>query len=298
MAHHHRSFSSSLVLIATLGSVCVIAASRSVPAQTQQAQMPPAQGQPTQGAGRQGRPAPPPQTGPCDPLRNNWGRDFDRDKECQAASDKIWSDAMRGAVKMQKLTYKSRKDGLEIPFFLFEPLKPKGPKGNAALVWVHPDIRGHLYEYYIPYVTRSGLTRLRRHRARVSRQHRLRPGVLRRDRLRRRGGRRRRDGGGVSEDERRGGGSRAHRHHRLEPRRDDHAALDHARAGALQGRGRERAGDESLPAPRVGGRRAAASGDRSGQSLRRPARRAATTSTRIARRSIRSTRCRFRCSCT
>jgi dienelactone hydrolase len=113
---------------------------------------PPQQGQAAQGAGRQGRPAPPPQTGPCDPLRNRWGADFDRDLECQKATDKLFSDAMSGAVKMQKLTYKSRKDGMDIPFFLFEPLKMKGPKGHPALVWVHPDIRGHVYEYYIPYI--------------------------------------------------------------------------------------------------------------------------------------------------
>jgi dipeptidyl aminopeptidase/acylaminoacyl peptidase len=139
-------FSSALLGVALLAMTRPVLTQGQAPPQQQQ------QGQATQGAGRQGRPAPPPQTGPCDPLRNNWGRDFDRDKECQAASDKIWSDAMRGVVKMQKLSYKSRKDGMDIPFFLFEPLKPKGPKGNPALVWVHPDIRGHVYEYYIPYV--------------------------------------------------------------------------------------------------------------------------------------------------
>ena len=53
---------------------------------------------------------------------------------------------------MTKTTYKSRKDGLEIPVFVFEPLKLRGPKGHPAIVWVHPDIRGHVYEYYIPYV--------------------------------------------------------------------------------------------------------------------------------------------------
>ena len=55
-------------------------------------------------------------------------------------------------MKMEKITYKSRAGDLAIPAFLFQPLKLRGPKEHAALVWVHPDIRGHLYEYYIPYV--------------------------------------------------------------------------------------------------------------------------------------------------
>src|SRR5262249_4188812 len=33
-----------------------------------------------------------------------------------------------------------------------QPLVTRGPRAHAALVWVHPDIQGHLYEYYIPYV--------------------------------------------------------------------------------------------------------------------------------------------------
>src|SRR6185503_16424183 len=47
---------------------------------------------------------------------------------------------------------KSRVGGLDIPVFVFKPLQTRGPKAHAAIVWVHPDIRGHVYEYYIPYV--------------------------------------------------------------------------------------------------------------------------------------------------
>jgi len=53
---------------------------------------------------------------------------------------------------MAKIAYKSKAGGLSIPAFVFTPLQPRGPKGHPALVWVHPDIRGHVYEYYIPYV--------------------------------------------------------------------------------------------------------------------------------------------------
>ena len=116
---------------------------------------------------------------------------------------------------------------------------------------------------------------LYRDRARVPGQHRLRQDVLRRDRLRRRRSGRRGDGGRRAENEIPGRGSSAHRHHRLEPRRHDHAAVDLPESRPVQLGGRDGAGDESLSAPRVEGRRAAAPGDRPGKPLRRTARRAA-----------------------
>jgi dipeptidyl aminopeptidase/acylaminoacyl peptidase len=78
--------------------------------------------------------------------------DFDAQKRDQAEIDQTWKTASAGRMRMDKLVYKSRVDGLEIPFFLFQPLQVRGPRGHPALVWVHPDIRGRVYTYYIPYV--------------------------------------------------------------------------------------------------------------------------------------------------
>ena len=80
------------------------------------------------------------------------GMNFEADVQRQAATDTTWRAASEGFMTMQKTTYKSRADGLDIPVFIFKPLTLKGPKQHPALVWVHPDIRGHVYEYYIPYV--------------------------------------------------------------------------------------------------------------------------------------------------
>jgi dipeptidyl aminopeptidase/acylaminoacyl peptidase len=79
---------------------------------------------------------------------------FARAIEDQARIDAAWRAGSDGHMRMEKTTYKSRAGGLEIPVFLFKPLaeKTRGPKGHAALVWVHPDIRGRVYPYYIPYV--------------------------------------------------------------------------------------------------------------------------------------------------
>ena len=53
---------------------------------------------------------------------------------------------------MEKITYRSAKGDLEIPAFVFQPLASKGAHQHPALVWVHEDIRGHLYERHIPFI--------------------------------------------------------------------------------------------------------------------------------------------------
>lgn len=78
--------------------------------------------------------------------------DFDAQRRQQAGTDRAWRAASDGVMRMDKVVYRSRADGLQIPAFLFRPLQLRGAAGHAALVWVHPDIRGHLYEYYIPFV--------------------------------------------------------------------------------------------------------------------------------------------------
>jgi dipeptidyl aminopeptidase/acylaminoacyl peptidase len=70
----------------------------------------------------------------------------------QAATDEAWRRASRGYMRMEKITYRSRADELEIPAFVFQPLRPETAVRHPALVWTHEDIRGHLYEHYIPYI--------------------------------------------------------------------------------------------------------------------------------------------------
>jgi dipeptidyl aminopeptidase/acylaminoacyl peptidase len=78
--------------------------------------------------------------------------DFDLMRRQQADTDRIWREASRGHMRMAKITYRSSADDLAIPAFVFEPLTLEGPGDHPAIVWVHEDIRGHLYEHYIPYI--------------------------------------------------------------------------------------------------------------------------------------------------
>src|SRR5712664_1006138 len=78
--------------------------------------------------------------------------DFDRQVQQQADTDKTWRAASDGFMQMEKITYRSKAGDMDIPAFVFQPLKLRGAKGHPALLWVHENIRGHLYEHYIPYI--------------------------------------------------------------------------------------------------------------------------------------------------
>src|SRR4026208_526736 len=77
---------------------------------------------------------------------------FERQLQQQAETDQTWRAASAGFMQMEKITYRSKVGDLDIPAFVFQPLTLRGAKGHPAIVWVHENIRGHLYEHYIPYI--------------------------------------------------------------------------------------------------------------------------------------------------
>jgi len=79
-------------------------------------------------------------------------RDFERQLKQQAATDRAWRDASEGYMRMEKFSYRSGAGDLDVPAFVFRPLDDARAGSRPALVWVHEDIRGHLYEHYIPYI--------------------------------------------------------------------------------------------------------------------------------------------------
>ena len=78
--------------------------------------------------------------------------DFDRMQRDQAETDRKWQQAAAGHMRVEKITYRSRAGDLDIPAWIFQPLAIRGPKLHPAIVWTHENIRGHLYEHYIPYI--------------------------------------------------------------------------------------------------------------------------------------------------
>ncbi|HMA23399.1 MAG TPA: hypothetical protein VKP00_05385, partial [Gemmatimonadaceae bacterium] len=51
-------------------------------------------------------------------------------------TDSVYAAKAPGVYEFQKIKYKSRVDGLEIPAYVFSPIN-KGAAKHAALVWVH-----------------------------------------------------------------------------------------------------------------------------------------------------------------
>jgi dipeptidyl aminopeptidase/acylaminoacyl peptidase len=41
---------------------------------------------------------------------------------------------------------------MEIPAYLFQPLKLRGPAGHPAIVWIHENLHGDLYAYYFTFI--------------------------------------------------------------------------------------------------------------------------------------------------
>ena len=71
----------------------------------------------------------------------------------QAMTDRAWRAAAEGYMAIEKIAYRSRAGDLVVPAFVFSRSSQAGRRHPACARWVHEDIRGHLYEHYIPLCT-------------------------------------------------------------------------------------------------------------------------------------------------
>src|SRR5688572_18324875 len=85
---------------------------------------------------------------PNDHPRPNVQRDLDE----KAKIDARYAEASKGVMDFRKVTYRSSVGDMDIPAYLFQPLKPRGPKGHAAMVWVHGGVHGNWGINYFPFV--------------------------------------------------------------------------------------------------------------------------------------------------
>jgi dipeptidyl aminopeptidase/acylaminoacyl peptidase len=104
-----------------------------------------------QRGGRQG--GPPRQVVPMDSARarqlyvsNRWEdhpvTDYAADMARKARTDSTYAARAAGVVDFQKIRYRSKVGDMDIPAYLFQPLQKRGPRGHAALVWVHGGVHG------------------------------------------------------------------------------------------------------------------------------------------------------------
>jgi dipeptidyl aminopeptidase/acylaminoacyl peptidase len=70
----------------------------------------------------------------------------------KARTDSIYRARAKGVLEFQKIKVKSRVGDLEIPMYVYQPLTKRGPKGHAAMVWVHGGVHGDWGENAWPFV--------------------------------------------------------------------------------------------------------------------------------------------------
>ncbi|MCH7602906.1 MAG: S9 family peptidase [Planctomycetes bacterium] len=71
----------------------------------------------------------------------------------KAERDKKFTELCADVMDMKKATYASSVDGMEIPVYVFQPLKRIGGQTYPALVWIHGGVHGDLDpEHYFPFL--------------------------------------------------------------------------------------------------------------------------------------------------
>jgi dipeptidyl aminopeptidase/acylaminoacyl peptidase len=79
-------------------------------------------------------------------------RDFARDMESKARTDSIYQAVSEGVVDFRKVTYRSRIGDMDIPAYVFQPIEKRGPRGHAAMVWVHGGVHSNMTATYWPFI--------------------------------------------------------------------------------------------------------------------------------------------------
>jgi dipeptidyl aminopeptidase/acylaminoacyl peptidase len=87
-----------------------------------------------------------------DPADHSRGVDFERAVKEKAEIDRRYAEASRGVMDFRKVTYRSSVGDMDIPAYLFQPLKTRGAKGHAAMVWVHGGVHGNWVITMFPFV--------------------------------------------------------------------------------------------------------------------------------------------------
>jgi dipeptidyl aminopeptidase/acylaminoacyl peptidase len=89
---------------------------------------------------------------PTDPAYQSLGTNFERAVEQKKEIDRRYEEACRGIIDFRKVSYRSPIGDLDIPAYLFQPLTKRGPRGHAAMVWVHGGVHGNWGITMFPFV--------------------------------------------------------------------------------------------------------------------------------------------------
>jgi len=87
-----------------------------------------------------------------DPKDQSPGTDYQGDIDAKTKSDARYPALCKGIIDYKKITYRSSVGDMDIPAYLFQPIEKRGPKGHAAMVWVHGGVHGNWGLTLFPFV--------------------------------------------------------------------------------------------------------------------------------------------------
>ncbi len=87
-----------------------------------------------------------------DPKDQSVGTDYQRDVASREAADARYPELCKGVIDYKKVTYRSGIGDIDVPAHLFQPLQKRGPRGHAAMVWVHGGVHGNWGLTMFPFV--------------------------------------------------------------------------------------------------------------------------------------------------
>ena len=78
------------------------------------------------------------------PDDNSLGTDFQRDIDTKKQTDARFAEGVERRDGLSEGHVPSSVGDLDIPAYLFQPLQKRGPRGHAAMVWVHGGVHGNM----------------------------------------------------------------------------------------------------------------------------------------------------------
>ena len=135
------------------GSALGVGESTQSPPPATQQQPPPTQGQ--RGGGRGPQPfdeARARQLYVSNKFEDHAKPNFQAAIDSKAKEDARYEAVCKGVLECTKITYRSSVGDMDIPAYLFQPLKKRGARGHAAMIWVHGGVHGNWAITYFPFV--------------------------------------------------------------------------------------------------------------------------------------------------
>lgn len=87
-----------------------------------------------------------------DPKDHGLGTNYQRDIDARLKDAARYPDLCKGLIDFSIVRYRSSVGDLDIPAYLFQPIRKRGPKGHAAMVWVHGGVHGNWGITMFPFV--------------------------------------------------------------------------------------------------------------------------------------------------